>query len=116
MALTGAPLLALATLFSVACIVAVLSAWARGRGTVVPVEIPGVRSGVRTEPGYAYLPPQYGDPQYAHRSFPVVELLDGYPGGPQSWLQSLMIAQNLDREIDAGRTVPMIAIMPTQTV
>jgi len=89
---------------------------AAGRGTVVPFVIPGSTSGVRPQPAFAYLPPQYGDPAYAHRSFPVVELLDGYPGSPQSWLQSLHIRQTLDGEIAAGRTVPMIAILPTQTV
>lgn len=89
---------------------------AAGRGTVVPFVIPGTTSGVPAQPASAYLPPQYGQAAYAHRSFPVVELLDGYPGSPQSWLQSLRIRQTLDTEIAAGRTVPMIAVMPTQMV
>ena len=87
-----------------------------GRGTVVPMVIAGPASGVVAQPAFVYLPPQYGQAEYAHRSFPVVELLDGYPGSPQSWLQSLHIRQVLDGEIAAGRTVPMIAVMPTQTV
>jgi len=89
---------------------------AAGRGTVVPFVIPGPSSGVTPKPALAYLPPQYGQAAYAHRSFPVVELLDGYPGSPQSWIQSLNIRQSLDAEIAAGRTVPMIAVMPTQMV
>ncbi|MDQ6873784.1 MAG: alpha/beta hydrolase-fold protein [Actinomycetota bacterium] len=90
--------------------------WLRQRGTVVPLPIPGQLSRIPAEPAYAYLPPQYGDPAYAKRSFPVVELLDGYPGSPRSWLQTLHLQQVLDREINAGRTVPMIAVMPTQNV
>lgn len=90
--------------------------WLGSRGTVVPISIPGSVSGVRARPAYAYLPPQYGSPAYAHRSFPVVELLDGYPGSPLTWLHAMDLRATLDGEIAAGRTIPMIAVLPTQTV
>jgi hypothetical protein len=33
-----------------------------------------------------WLPPQYFEAAYAHTKFPVVELLSGTPGTPQTWL------------------------------
>lgn len=88
---------------------------AAGRGVIVPFTVVGTRSHL-TEPAYAYLPPQYGQPAFRNRRFPVVEMFDGYPGNPQSWLNSLHLAQMLDTEIAAGRAEPFIAILPTQTV
>ncbi|MGZ6804366.1 MAG: hypothetical protein ACXVFU_15075, partial [Nocardioidaceae bacterium] len=32
-----------------------------------------------------YLPPGYSSPANAHRRYPVVELITGYHGNPQSW-------------------------------
>ena len=63
---------------------------------------PGVRmtdlkgriSGVQGEV-YVWLPPQYDDPAYRNKKFPVVELLPGYPGSSKSWLGSLRVAEQL---------------------
>lgn len=61
-----------------------------------------------------YLPAAYFDPTYAQRRFPVVELLDGFPGSPQSWLQSLDMAHVADGEVAAGRAIPFVAVLPVQ--
>ena len=87
-----------------------------GVGTVVSMPVPGLRSGVRTGPATVYLPPQYGDPAYARRSFPVVELLSGFPGGPSTWTHTLHLANVLDELIRDGRSAPFIAIVPVQNV
>jgi S-formylglutathione hydrolase FrmB len=87
-----------------------------GVGTLVPLPIPGDRSGVRTGPATVYLPPQYGDPHYAHRDFPVVELLSGVPGGPTTWVRTLHLATVLDGLISDGRAAPFIAVAPVQNV
>ena len=50
-----------------------------GGGTVQTVSIRGAASGL-TSPAYVYLPPQYGQAAYAHRRFPAVVVLTGYPG------------------------------------
>lgn len=85
-------------------------------GTVIPLAIPGTVSGVRTSPGLAYLPPQYGDPAYRDRSFPVVELLDGFPGSPATWTHTLHVQNVLTGLINSGRAAPFVAVMPEQNV
>ncbi|MEP7020077.1 MAG: alpha/beta hydrolase-fold protein [Pseudonocardiales bacterium] len=89
---------------------------AAGHGLVVKLEIPGTVSGVGSFSGLVYLPIQYGMPQYEHRKFPVVELVAGSPGTPRSWTHALDVAQVLDQEIAAGRSLPFIAVMPSQEV
>lgn len=89
---------------------------AAGVGTVVSLPVPGTSSGVRTGPATVYLPPQYGDPAYARRSFPVVELLSGFPGGPLTWTRTLHLATVLNALIADGRSVPFIAVVPVQNV
>jgi enterochelin esterase-like enzyme len=88
---------------------------ATGHGLVVRLPIPGARSGI-TASGLVYLPIQYGMPAYAHRAFPVVELIAGSPGTPKTWTHALDVANVLDREIAAGRSLPFIAVMPSQDV
>ncbi|MDQ2749429.1 MAG: esterase family protein [Actinomycetota bacterium] len=89
---------------------------ATGHGLVVSLRIPDTRSGIGAFTGLVYLPIQYGMPGYAHRVFPVVELIAGSPGTPKSWTNALDVANVLDREIAAGRSLPFIAVMPSQDV
>jgi S-formylglutathione hydrolase FrmB len=92
------------------------SARSQGRGIVVRTEIPGIHSGIGNFAGLVYLPVQYGLPEYAHRTFPVLELIAGSPGTPETWTGPLNVARILDREIAAGRSEPFIAVMPSQDV
>lgn len=87
-----------------------------GHGTVARITIPSTAHGVAAHEAQVYLPPQYGAPQYLHRQFPVVELLAGAGGHPETWQQHLQLARLLDRGIAAGTIVPLIAIMPTVLV
>jgi len=87
-----------------------------GRGTLVSLPIPGSVSGVQAGAATVYLPPQYGDRAYAGRSFPVVELLSGFPGGPRTWVHVLHVSSVLDNLIATGRSAPFIAVMPVQNV
>lgn len=87
-----------------------------GRGAVVPLSIPGTRSRIRSLRALVYLPPQYGSAEYADHYFPVVELLDGYPGGPQTWIKVLHIAATLDAEIKSRTIAPLIAVLPIMNV
>jgi S-formylglutathione hydrolase FrmB len=89
---------------------------ASGHGLVVRITIPGTRSGIGNFGALVYLPIQYGMPAYRHRSFPVVELIAGSPGTPQTWTGPLKVARVLDTEIAAGRSLPLIAVMPSQDV
>jgi enterochelin esterase-like enzyme len=89
---------------------------AQGRGLTTRISIRGSRPDFGTFSALVYLPMQYGMPEYAHRTFPVVELIAGSPGTPQTWTKSLAVARILDREMAAGRSSPFIAVMPSQDV
>ena len=65
---------------------------------------------------YVWLPPRYHDPAYAHTAFPVVELLPGTPGSPQTWFAGMNAVQPLTRLIDEGRARPMILVAATLNV
>lgn len=85
------------------------------QGVVLSMTVTGASSGL-TLPVKVYLPPQYSQPAYADRRFPVVEVFDGFPGSPSSWLDNLHLASVLDTEIAAGRMAPTIAVLPVQNV
>ncbi|HTZ45385.1 MAG TPA: alpha/beta hydrolase-fold protein [Jatrophihabitans sp.] len=87
-----------------------------GKGTMVPLTVPGTRGNVHGEVATVYLPPQYGDPAYRSRRFSVVELLDGFPGGPSTWVRRLHVATVLDSLINSGRATPFVAVLPVQNV
>lgn len=82
----------------------------------MPLTIPGYGSGVRAQQASVYLPPQYSQPSYAERSFPVVELLDGFPGSPATWTGTLHVATVMDSLIASDRTTPFVLVMPVQNV
>lgn len=88
-----------------------------GHGLVVSFRVPGVRSHLVTgQTGLVYLPPQYGDPAWAAVRFPVVELLDGFPGSPQTWTRVLHVEDVLDTEISDHEMSPSIVVLPVQNV
>jgi pimeloyl-ACP methyl ester carboxylesterase len=93
-----------------------LADYRAGRGTVISLPVPGARSGVHTGPATVYLPPQYGDPAYANRSFPVLELTSGFPATPNTWFRVLHVDSELNYLIDTGRSAPFIAVVPVQNV
>ena len=84
-----------------------------GASAVVSVPVPDAGQ-ARASVALVYLPSAYFAPSYRSRVFPVVELLDGYPGTPQSWVHSLKFQQIADAEIRSGRAQPFIAVMPVQ--
>ncbi|MBV9022567.1 MAG: esterase [Streptomycetaceae bacterium] len=65
---------------------------------------------------YVWLPPQYYQAAYAHTAFPVVELLPGTPGSPQTWFAGMNAVQQLTRLIDEGKARPMILVAATLNV
>ncbi|WP_030316029.1 alpha/beta hydrolase [Streptomyces sp. NRRL B-3229] len=74
-------------------------------------QLKGRVSGVDAEV-YAWLPPQYTEPAYRHRKFPVVELLSGYPGSAKAWFGSLHAVNQLAPLMRTGRVAPFILIAP----
>jgi pimeloyl-ACP methyl ester carboxylesterase len=84
-----------------------------GHSAIVSVPIPQA-GGNRTNDALVYLPAAYFEPSYRHRVFPVIELLDGFPGSPSSWIRPLHLQRTADAEIASGRALPFVAVMPVQ--
>ena len=63
----------------------------------------GQASGV-TARVVVWLPPEYGLPAYAHQTFPVVQLLGGYPANVFGWMHGLDVVSAYYRARAAGMT------------
>ena len=72
-------------------------------GVIPNTEIPSAR-----RPSAVYLPPSVSP----RRRYPLVILLHGFRGSPYGYVYGLRFAQIADREIEAHRVPPFIAIMP----
>ena len=82
-----------------------------GMRGVRETQLKGRVSGVNAEV-YVWLPPQYGEPKYAHHKFPVVELLPGYPGSAKAWFGSLHATAQLAPLMRNGEVSPFILVAP----
>ncbi|MFJ8309145.1 MULTISPECIES: alpha/beta hydrolase [unclassified Streptomyces] len=61
---------------------------------------------------YVWLPPQYDEPAYKAKDFPVVELLPGYPGSAKDWFTNLDTAGQLQPLMEKGEVKPFILVAP----
>ncbi|MEU5213484.1 alpha/beta hydrolase-fold protein [Streptomyces sp. NPDC020742] len=61
---------------------------------------------------YVWLPPQYHQPAYRNKTFPVVELLPGYPGSSKAWFGSLHVGEQLRPLMESGQVKPFILVAP----
>lgn len=80
-------------------------------GGVQVTQLKGQVSGVQAEV-YVWLPPQYNDPAFRDKKFPVVELLSGYPGSAKAWFGSLQVHEQLLPLMKSGRVAPFILVAP----
>ncbi|MEZ0065141.1 enterochelin esterase-like enzyme [Streptacidiphilus sp. MAP12-20] len=69
----------------------------------------GARSGVEGSL-YVWLPPQYNDPAFANTDFPVVVLLPGTPGTPQTWFGTMKVQEEMQKLMAKGQAQPMIMV------
>lgn len=83
----------------------------RAAGGVRVTQLKGQVSGVNAEV-YVWLPPQYGEPAYRNKKFPVVELLPGYPGSAKAWYGSLKAHEQLLPLMRSGQVAPFILVAP----
>jgi len=81
------------------------------RGITVRLQVPGALSRV-SRPALIYLPAQYFQPVYAGYRFPVIELMHGFPGQPQDWINVLQVTAALGGLTAAGRADPAVLVMP----
>ncbi|MFF8830530.1 alpha/beta hydrolase [Streptomyces sp. NPDC015131] len=78
---------------------------------VLRTSLKGGLSGVKAEV-YVWLPPQYDDPAYKNRKFPVVQLLSGFPGSPKSWFVGMHANTQLEPLMRDGTVEPFILVAP----
>ncbi|MCX4746698.1 alpha/beta hydrolase-fold protein [Kitasatospora sp. NBC_01287] len=82
---------------------------------VKETDLKGKLSGVDGEV-LVWTPPQYDDPAYANKSFPVVELLAGYPGSSSTWFGGMAASQQLAPLMKSGQITPFILVSPRVTL
>ncbi|MFD4655408.1 alpha/beta hydrolase [Kitasatospora sp. NPDC058444] len=78
---------------------------------VQKTELKGQVSGVDGEV-LVWLPPQYNDPAFKDKKFPVVELIPGYPGSSSTWYGTLKVSEQLKPLMQQGKVAPFILVSP----
>ncbi|MFF1693049.1 alpha/beta hydrolase [Streptomyces sp. NPDC058257] len=84
-------------------------------GQIQKVVVSGKESDIAS-PAYVYLPPEYFQPQYKDRRFPVSVVLTGYPGTAEALVKGLHYPQTAHLLAKRGRMQPMILVMMRPTV
>jgi hypothetical protein len=92
------------------------AAGAAANGEILTVQIRGERTGITVPRSYMYLPPQYFQRAYAHRLFPAVLVLTGYPSDPRSEVTRLNLPGAVAAGIASGRLQPTIFVMMFSSV
>ncbi|GAB3446837.1 alpha/beta hydrolase-fold protein [Phycicoccus ginsengisoli] len=87
----------------------------RTKGRVESLTVYGAHSRL-SEQTLVYLPPQYFQPAYAKSRFPAVEVFTGYPGTTSNLVRRMHYPDVLLKEIQAGRSRPMVLVMLRPTV
>ncbi|WP_441248848.1 alpha/beta hydrolase [Kitasatospora sp. McL0602] len=82
---------------------------------VKETQLRGRLSGVDGEV-LVWTPPQYDDPAYKDRTFPVVELLAGFPASSSAWFANLDVSEQLAPLMKSGRIAPFILVAPRVTL
>ena len=84
-------------------------------GTLQKVVVHGPSTRL-TEPAYVYLPPQYHDPAYAHRSFPVILVFTGYPGTPENLITRMKYPTVAAQAIYQKQLQPTVLVLMRPSV
>ncbi|HEX3490167.1 MAG TPA: alpha/beta hydrolase-fold protein [Streptosporangiaceae bacterium] len=87
------------------------SGLAAQQGFTLQLTVPGALSHLRRAV-YVYLPPQYFQPAYRDYRFPAIELIHGFPGGPQDWITLLSVNSTLNSLVSEGAAKPAVLVMP----
>jgi enterochelin esterase-like enzyme len=81
-------------------------------GYTAALTVPGPASHVAARAVYVYFPPQYFQKAYGNYRFPAIELVHGFPGGPEEWLTVMGVTTMLQNLIGAGLAKPAVLVMP----
>jgi enterochelin esterase-like enzyme len=86
-------------------------ATAAQQGQTFRLTVPGATSHL-SRSVYVYLPPQYFRQGYRGYRFPVIELINGFPGGPQDWINVVGITAAYITLLNDGVVKPAALVMP----
>ncbi len=81
------------------------------QGETVRIPVHG-RLSQLTRTVYLYLPPQYFQARYAQARFPAIELITGFPGQPQDWINVVGVTQSYLTLLRDGAVQPAVLVMP----
>jgi Putative esterase len=84
-------------------------------GQLESISIPGVRTGF-VQHAYVLLPPEYFQPRFQKRTFPVALMITGYPGSTKSLVTRLKLPDFVRKGVAAHKLTPTIYVMITPTV
>ena len=80
-------------------------------GETVRMSITGRRSHI-TRTVYVFLPPQYFQASFRNYRFPAVELISGYPGEPQDWINVVGVVHAYETLLRDRGVQPVALVMP----
>jgi enterochelin esterase-like enzyme len=81
-------------------------------GYTARLGVPGQLSHVAARTVYLYFPPQYFQKAYSKFRFPAIELLHGFPGSPEDWINVVNVTTMLQQLIAANLAKPAVLVMP----
>ncbi|MER5864794.1 alpha/beta hydrolase-fold protein [Kitasatospora sp. NPDC002040] len=84
-------------------------------GLIQQVEIKGATTGISSA-AYVYLPPQYFQPGFAERRFPMALVLAGYPGSAEKLISLMAYPASALAAVEAGKLPPTVLVMMRPTV
>lgn len=85
------------------------------RGHLETVRIRGPVSQLSST-AFVYLPPQYYQARYAHKRFPAVLALTGYPGNDRNLIARMKYQDAMLRDIRRHQARPMVVVMTRSAV
>ncbi|MEU3502706.1 alpha/beta hydrolase-fold protein [Streptomyces hundungensis] len=84
-------------------------------GEIQKIVLGGEKSKI-TSPAYVYLPPEYFQKAYEHKTFPASIVLTGYPGTAENLLKGLRYPKTAWAQAKQKKMQPMILVMMRPTV
>ncbi|KAB2364770.1 alpha/beta hydrolase [Actinomadura montaniterrae] len=79
-------------------------------GRLEQTTIHGARTGLQVQ-AFVYLPPQYFQPQFKDRRFPVALVLAGYPGDPRGIIERQAMVKLASRDMRDGTIQPTVYVI-----
>ncbi|GAA3969060.1 alpha/beta hydrolase-fold protein [Actinomadura viridis] len=84
-------------------------------GRLDEVTLHGPRTGLRVK-AFVYLPPQYFQPRFRERRFPVALVLAGYPGDPRGMIKRQGLLKEVGSGVRSGRLQPTVYVITRSMV